>query len=1389
MRKWKLPSFLLVTAFFWGFLSCNTDKSVGPKDDEGNPQITVPTAPPSAEGIGELTMGEDIVSTPIPAGAQFNTPVVQEFVELFMAAISGGITGGASLGKAAQTAGTSLRKAMNSQTARVYVVGGDVYGGVRVVHDKAGNIQTGNSEFESIANEFFDFSNAEGLYLGGSAGYLISKTKNTNGNVTTTERANGTIRFNGVFRGEIVFENVVITNDVLTGGVFQLRSGTAVIDLPVYMLGDFIFSQDFPEAPLPPPAFVAVRRISVDVPTTARAGDALVLLASVSPFDATNRRITYTVTGASLNASAGTVTFNQVGTATIKATIVNGRSATADYVEEWDVRVVAADAFVAVEEIRFSIPRNVEQNNFLGFDLYPAAVLPANATNRQITWTAEGATLRNANGTITGILFDTLGRARVTAVVANGEAAGRDYEQSWNVSVFERGDLPPRDTIPRDTIPRDTIPRDTIPAFIPVDSIALDIPQTVLTGTVSAFNAAVTPATATNQLIEWTVSPAAIGTISGANIRWLAAGDATVTATIANGIFAGGVMGNYTQSWTVTVEDDTPPIIPVDSIVITHPQEVQAGTQSTFSVRVYPENATHAASLTVEVAPDTVGRLVQSSGTAAANTIQWLAAGSATISASVGDETGGMSAVSLVRVLPSAPAFVPVTGITFNLPETVTVQSVSPINAVVLPENATNRQIQWTISPETAGRVTPNGIQWITPGEATVSAAIQNGTAENQHYGQTWTVTVLGGGDPTFVPVDSIVMPHRFPPNAQLNQQFQIQNPQILPQNATNRDIVWSAQNAAITQITGTASGSVVIFDRAGTATITATIANGALSGGVMGAFTQSWTVTVGSGGGDTIPDPTFVPVTEITNPGIPQTVQPGSQIIVRNFTITPANATARNDDVVWSVIDMNNNPFNGAQVQNNATIILNSAAAPGTSFMIVATIPDGTWAPDGNGRANYTQSWTVTVQGGGDNPNFTPVTGIEFSHPETVTAGTQSTFSAAVQPATATNRTIQWTVSPATVGHAISTGNIFNWLSVGQPTTATITATIRNGLAEGQDFTRSWPVTVLPSSGGGDPTFVPVDTIFLQLPPTTQLNQQFQLRNAQILPADATNRSIVWTAVNATVTQVTGTTGDFMVVFNTPGEATIRATIASGALEDGVIVSYTQFWTVTVQSGGDGGDPTFVPVTNIQLNTATMPFPQQVQMGTTTTVLAQIAPQNALAQVRDIQWTSSPSGAVNIQQVSGTNNVQFTWNVVPAAGPVTIVATIPNGGENRDYTQEWTVNLTPPSGGGDGGDPTFVPVQQIMWGPGGIPVTGGVQAGANFPNAMVNVRIIPEGTGKTWQDIIWTVTGAATLNGGGALGVSFDQGPGTAMIMARIPNGEGENQHYMQTWEITVNP
>ncbi|MCL2690077.1 MAG: hypothetical protein FWE57_09575, partial [Chitinispirillia bacterium] len=79
--------------------------------------------------------------------------------------------------------------------------------------------------------------------------------------------------------------------------------------------------------------------------------------------------------------------------------------------------------------------------------------------------------------------------------------------------------------------------------------------------------------------------------------------------------------------------------------------------------------------------------------------------------------------------------------------------------------------------------------------------------------------------------------------------------------------------------------------------------------------------------------------------------------------------------------------------------------------------------------------------------------------------------------------------------------------------------------------------------------------------------------------------------------------------------------------------------------------------------------------------------------------------------------------------------------------------------------------------------------AGANFPNAMVNVRIIPEGTGKTWQDIIWTVTGAATLNGGGVLGVSFDQGPGTATIMARIPNGEGENQHYIQTWPVTVLP
>jgi hypothetical protein len=77
---------------------------------------------------------------------------------------------------------------------------------------------------------------------------------------------------------------------------------------------------------------------------------------------------------------------------------------------------------------------------------------------------------------------------------------------------------------------------------------------------------------------------------------------------------------------------------------------------------------------------------------------------------------------------------------------------------------------------------------------------------------------------------------------------------------------------------------------------------------------------------------------------------------------------------------------------------------------------------------------------------------------PTTATVGTPLTLTGTVVPSTATNKTIQWSVTDAgTTGASIS-GNTLNTASAG---TVKVTATIINGITIGSDFTKEFSINV----------------------------------------------------------------------------------------------------------------------------------------------------------------------------------------------------------------------------------------------------------------------------------------------------------------------------------------
>lgn len=83
------------------------------------------------------------------------------------------------------------------------------------------------------------------------------------------------------------------------------------------------------------------------VPATATAGTDLTLKGTVSPSDAVNKTIVWSVksqgtTGAAINGS--TLSTTSAGTVTVTATVVNGKTATTDYTEDFIITVSAAPA-------------------------------------------------------------------------------------------------------------------------------------------------------------------------------------------------------------------------------------------------------------------------------------------------------------------------------------------------------------------------------------------------------------------------------------------------------------------------------------------------------------------------------------------------------------------------------------------------------------------------------------------------------------------------------------------------------------------------------------------------------------------------------------------------------------------------------------------------------------------------------------------------------------------------------------------------------------------------------------------------------------------------------------------------------------------------------------
>ena len=404
----------------------------------------------------------------------------------------------------------------------------------------------------------------------------------------------------------------------------------------------------------------------------------------------------------------------------------------------------------------------------------------------------------------------------------------------------------------------------------------------------------------------------------------------------------------------------------------------------------------------------------------------------------------------------------------------------------------------------------------------------------------------------------------------------------VLPSDASNKAVTWSTSNSSV----ATVSNGIVTGVAPGTATITVTT--------VDGGYTDTCIVTIKAA---------FIPVTGVTLNVDSLTLTVGDEAVL-TATVAPSNAT--NKTVYWSTSDASI-----ATVSNGVV----KALKAGTATITVRTA-DG----------NFTDTCTVTVKAAA-----IPVTGVTLDQTsKTIELGEEFTLTATVLPYNATNKTVYWSTSDASI--ATVDNGIVRGVGAG---TATITVRTADG-----GFTATCEVTV---SGDIKVTGVTVgpSTATVVIGNTVTLV-------ASIIPYNATNQNVSWSSSDSSIASV-----DKNGVVTGIKEGTAVITVTT---EDG---GYTATSTVTVEKSS------VVPVTGVKLDKTTA----SIAVGETVTLTATVLPSDATN--KNITWSTSNSKVATV-----SNGVVKAV----AAGNATITVTTEDG--SHTATCEVTVTEKSPSGG-----------------------------------------------------------------------------------------------------------
>ena len=493
---------------------------------------------------------------------------------------------------------------------------------------------------------------------------------------------------------------------------------------------------------------------------------------------------------------------------------------------------------------------------------------------------------------------------------------------------------------------------------IAVNSVAISPngPITLFPGEEVTLTASIEPENSTTRKAEWSSDNSSIATVTATGkVKAIAVGTAIITAKAEDKVATCRI-------------DVTEEIIEAEDIVIspTGAQTLQPGEELQLTAIISPENATNKS--VIWSSDDRDIAMVDATGL-----VKAIDEGVAIITASIGKLTATCN-------LTVAREIIEVTSveITPEGPITITEGEELQLTTTIAPENATNKEVTWSSSDKTIATVSETGlVTAIAAGEATITASAGDITAE--------CVVIVERAE---VAVSEVQITPAGPLTIEPNEEIQL-TATVLPENATERSVVWACDDAEVLSIS---ENGLVKALTEGTAMVTAT------AGGIV----AECEITVMEG---------VVAVTAVTIDNEELLTLTEGEELQLTATVAPENAT--NKEVTWSSSD------NTIATVSETGLVMAIAAGEATITASAGEVSD---------------SVEITVE-----PLVVEVESVTITPAEAqqLTEGEELQLTATVAPENATNKEVTWSSSDNTIATVSETG-LVTAIAAGE---ATITA------------------------------------------------------------------------------------------------------------------------------------------------------------------------------------------------------------------------------------------------------------------------------------------------------------------------------------------------------------